>query len=183
MTFRHRTLNLLGWGLLSALFLSVSYLSSCAYQVVGLPVHHQGVRQNVSVEPFTNLTRVPMLDVRTAQALRQSILASQTLNLVQALQAQQYIEGTIQEFRQIPISFDRRDNAQQYRLEADILIRLVETASRSLFFEQKLTVWAEYLVSPSGDVRETTIARESAMFRLAQQFANQSVGLLTAAMN
>jgi hypothetical protein len=124
-----------------------------------------------------------MLEIRTAHALRQSILASQTFSLVQALQTQQYIQGTIQQFRQVPISFDRRDNAQQYRIEADILIRLVGSESHNPFFEQKITAWAEYLVSTSGDIRETTIARENAMFRLAQQFANKSVSLLTAVMN
>lgn len=161
----------------------MSVYLSCGYRVVRPPAHHQGTRQTVSIEPFTNLTRIPMLEIRAAHALRQSILASQAFSLVQALQAQQYIQGTIQQFRQVPISFDRRDNAQQYRIEADILIRLVATESRRPFFEQKISAWAEYLVSTSGDVRETTIARESALFQLAQQFANKSVSLLTAAMN
>lgn len=124
-----------------------------------------------------------MLEIRTAHALRQSILESQIFSLVQARQAQQYIQGTVQQFRQVPISFNSHDNAQQYRIEADILLRLVPSESRQPSFEQKITAWAEYLVSTSGDVRETTVARESAIFRLAQQFATKSVSLLTAVMN
>ena len=169
--------------LLVAFFASAGYLSSCGYHVVGLTAPQQGMPRSLSVEPFTNLTRIPMLEIHAAHALRQSILESQTFSLIQAQQAQQYVQGTVQQFRQVPISFDSHDNAQQYRIEADILLRLVRSASRTPFFEQKITAWAEYLVSTSGDVRETAVARETAMFRLAQQFATKSVSLLTAVMN
>jgi hypothetical protein len=35
-----------------------------------------------------------------------------------------------------------------------------------------------FLVSNTGDVRENAVAREAAMFRLAQQFADKSISLL-----
>ena len=183
MRFRHQRLHWPHLWLLFASFVSIGHLNNCGYQVVRPAVSQQGTLRSVAVEPFTNLTRIPMLEIRTARALRQSIIASRTFNLVQVLPARQYIQGTIQKFRQLPISFDRRDNAQQYRIEADILIRLVSSAPPHPIFEHTLTVWAEYLVSTSGDVRETAIARENAMFRLAQQFANKSLSLLTAVPN
>lgn len=181
-----RRYHLLHWPrmwLLCVCFATVGYVSSCGYHVVGPTASIQGTSRALSVEPFTNLTRIPMLEIRTAHALRQSILESQAFSLVQSIQAQQYIQGTVQQFRQVPISFDPQDNAQQYRIEVDILLRLMRSASRIPFFEQKITAWAEYLVSTSGDVRETAVARETAMFRLAQQFASKSVSLLTAVMN
>lgn len=165
-------------GVLFVFLISTVSLSSCGYRIAEPEASRPGARLPLSVAPFINLTRIPMLEIHTARALRQSIIENQTFHLVQAPQTSQHLEGIVQQFRQLPISFDANDNAQQYRIEADIVIRVVAEASPTIFFQQKISAWAIYLVSDTGDVRENAVAREAAMFRLAQQFADKSISLL-----
>jgi hypothetical protein len=44
--------------------------------------------------------------------------------------------------------------------------------------EREISTWAEYLVSRAGGVRENVVAREAALFRLAQRFADVCTALL-----
>jgi hypothetical protein len=182
MNLRYCHLNQYHMGVLLVLLTGTSYLSSCGYSVAEPEGFRPGARLALSVEPFINLTRIPMLEIHTARALRQSIVENQTFNLVQTPKASQRLQGIVQQFRQLPVSFDANDNAQQYRIEADIVIRIVAETSPTIFFEQKISAWAMFLVSNAGDVRENAVAREAAMFRLAQQFANKSVSLLATAL-
>jgi hypothetical protein len=48
--------------------------------------------------------------------------------------------------------------------------------------EQEISTWAEYLVSNTGVVRENIVAKEAALFRLAQRFADTLTALLTVRM-
>lgn len=178
MNLRYYRLHQYHLGVLLVILISTSYLSSCGYRVAKPKEFHPAARLALSVEPFINLTRIPMLEIHTARALRQSIIENQTFNLVQTPKASQHLQGIVQQFRQLPISFDANDNAQQYRIEADIVIRIVAETSPTIFFEQKISAWAMFLVSNTGDVRENAVAREAAIFRLAQQFADKSVSLL-----
>jgi hypothetical protein len=44
--------------------------------------------------------------------------------------------------------------------------------------DQEITAWAEYLLSPTGSVRENVVARTTAMMQLAQRFAVKTATLL-----
>jgi hypothetical protein len=136
-------------------------------------------RLSLAVMPFLNHTREPGLESHMTTALRQAIVRSQAFTLATATTASQRVEGTIRRFRFYPLAFDENDNALQYRLEADILVRLIDRDAPGPTLEQEISAWAEYLVSNTGAVRENVVAKEAALLRLAQRFADSLTTLLT----
>jgi hypothetical protein len=129
--------------------------------------------------PFLNHTREPGLESHMTTALRQTIGQSQAFTLASTTAASQRVEGIIRRFRIYPLAFDENDNALQYRLEADVLVRLIDKDAPSPTLEQELSAWTEYLVSNTGTVRDNIVAKEAALFRLAQRFADSLTALLT----
>jgi hypothetical protein len=111
-------------------------------------------------------------------ALRQAIIQSRAFALNSEVSGRR-IQGTVRRFRSFPLSFDEHDNVLQYRLEADVLVRLVEGASPVPTWEQEISAWAEYLVSSTVETRQNVVAKQAAIVRLAQQFADQCTTLLT----
>jgi len=70
----------------------------------------------------------------------------------------------------------------QYRIESATHIRLVQRDATAPALEQEISAWAEYLVSPSGSVRENVAARTAAIHRLAEQFADKCAALIDVAL-
>jgi hypothetical protein len=90
------------------------------------------------------------------------------------------LQGAIRRFSSYPLALDAQDNVVQYRIDAAISIRLIEAATQRPLLEQELSSSAVYLVSRSTTdrVREDVAAREAALARLAQQFADKCLALL-----
>jgi len=95
------------------------------------------------------------------------------------------LQGAIRRLRIAALAFDQNDQVLQYRIEADFHIRLVEASTQRPALEQDITAWAEYLVSmatTADRVREDVTARQAALARLAQQFADKCLALLAIAL-
>ena len=165
--------------LLLVLSLMIGSVPSCGYTLVGSTAMTSKQRLPLAVMPFLNHTREPGLESHMTTALRQAIMQSQAFALATATTAAQRVEGTIRRFRVYPLAFDENDNALQYRLEADVLVRLIDSNAPGPTLEQEVSAWAEYLVSNTGAVRENVVAKEAALFRLAQRFADSLTALLT----
>lgn len=160
----------------------LGHFTACGYTVVGsMP---QGtVRQVlVSVVPFRNETRESELESHVTAAMRRAIMHSPVLDLAAQGTALRHLHGVVRRFRTIPVAFDANDNALQYRIEADILIRLIAKPSQETMLEREFSAWAEYLVSNTGTIRENVVAREAALVRLAQQFASTCTAFLVATL-
>ena len=169
---------------LLALGMLVGTLASCGYTLVGAPPDTPGHRLPLAIAPFTNQTREPDLERLTTAALRQSILQSHIFSSASDGASSRRLQGAIRRFRSFPLSFDQNDSVLQYRIEVDFHIRLVEAAAQRPTLEQDITAWAEYLVSmaTTDRVREDVVAREVALARLAQQFADKCLALLAIAL-
>jgi hypothetical protein len=152
-------------------------LAGCGYALIGSSSGTPAAHIALAVVPFTNQTREPDLESRMTAALRRALVRSVGFDLASAATAPRQLQGVVRRFRIVPLSFDENDNALQYRIEADIFIRLVETTSQATTLEQEISTWAEYLVS--NTVQENVVAKEAALFRLAQKFASQCTALLT----
>jgi Lipopolysaccharide-assembly len=164
--------------LLLVLSLMIGSVPGCGYTLVGSTAMTSKRRMSLAVTPFLNHTREPGLESHLTTALRQAIMRSQAFALATATTASQRVEGTIRRFRIYPLAFDENDNALQYRLEADVLVRLIDSNASGPTLEQEVSAWAEYLVSSTGVVRENIVAKEAALFRLAQRFADSLTALL-----
>jgi hypothetical protein len=125
-----------------------------------------------------NRTREPGVESRMTGALRQAIVQHQRLRLTDAAEATYVLQGIALRFRLFPIALDARDRVVQYRIEVDTQIRLVSPHAEKPVLDQEITAWAEYLLSPTGSVREHVVARTTAMMQLAQRFAAKAATLI-----
>jgi len=164
-------------GVFLACSMLIESLAGCGYTLVGTTSGASAQRIMLTVLPFTNQTREPGLDGSMTTALRQAIIQSRAFALVPEA-SERRIQGTVRRFRSFPLSFDEHDNVLQYRLEADVLVRLVEGTSPVPAWEQEISAWAEYLVSSTAEMRQNVVAKQVAIVRLAQQFADRCTTLL-----
>lgn len=162
----------------------VGTLASCGYTLVGAPPDTPGKRLSLTILPFTNQTREPDLERLTTAALRHAMVQSQIFSFAADDTSARRLQGAIRRFRSFPLALDAQDNVVQYRLEADMSIRLLEAATQRPILEQELATSAVYLVSraTTDKVREDVAAREAALARLAQQFADKCLALLAMAL-
>jgi hypothetical protein len=155
----------------------IESLAGCGYTLVGATPGASAQRIMLTVLPFTNQTHEPGLEGSVTMALRQAIIQSRAFALVPGASGRR-IQGTVRRFRSFPLSFDEHDNVLQYRLEADVLVRLAEETSPVPAWEQEISAWAEYLVSSTAEMRQNVVAKQAAIVRLAQQFADRCTTLL-----
>ena len=175
--FRHWLSELLRLVLLVGIVIGGA--TGCGYTLVGATDTVASRRIPLAVVPFLNHTSEPGLESHLTVALRQAIVHSPVFVLTTATTAPRRIEGTIRNFRFYPLSFGQNDNALQYRLEVDVVVRLTESDTQHPALERQISTWAEYLVSNTGVVRENVVAKEAALVRLAQRFADTLTALLT----
>ena len=132
----------------------------------------------LTVPPVLNQSREPGLEHRITAALRRAVINNPRLQLTSAPGASHQLQGTVKKFQTFAISFDSSDNVVQYRVETDTRIRLVDRDSDKPLVVQTISAWAEYLVSPTGSVRENDVARTAAIHRLAEQLAAKCTALI-----
>ena len=136
----------------------------------------------MAVVPFTNETREPVVEHFMTAALRQALLQQKAFVLTSAADAQMRVRGSVRDFRVTALSYDSNDNVLVYRVQADVRVAVLNGAEAQPTLRQDVKAQAEYLVSRSGDVRETAVAREAALNLLARQFADRCSAWLTIAL-
>jgi lipopolysaccharide assembly LptE-like protein len=162
------------------LCLLVGALIGCGYTLVGAPSGAPDKRLPLNILPFTNQTREPDLERLTTAALRQAIVQSQMFVFTAEGASVTRLQGAIRRFSSYPLALDAQDTVVQYRIDATIYIRLIEASTQQPLLEQEIASSAVYLVSRSttDKVREDVAAREAALARLTQQFADKCLALL-----
>jgi Lipopolysaccharide-assembly len=169
-----------GMSALLTLGMLIGSLVGCGYTLVGAPSDAPGKRLPLNILPFTNQTHEPDLERLTTAALRHAIVQSQMFVFTADGTSATRLQGAVRRFSSYPLALDAQDNVVQYRIDAAIYIRLIEAATQRPLLEQELSSSAVYLVSRSTTdrVREDVAAREAALARLAQQFADKCLALL-----
>ena len=102
--------------------------------------------------------------------------------LKSAAGAQMQVQGSVRDFRTTALSYDLNDNALVYQLQAEVRVIVLNGEETQPLLRQDIKARADYLVSRSGDVRETAVARETALNQLARQFADRCSAWLTVAL-
>lgn len=153
-------------------------LTACGYTRVGASPTPDGAPIRLAVPAVANLTREPDLERRMTAALRRAVVQAPTLALASEERASHTLQGVARQFRAFATSFDAGDNVVQFRIESRTRIRLTDRQSDQPIIEQDIAAWAEYLVSPTGSVRENAVARGAAIARVARQFAEKCRALV-----
>ena len=158
----------------------IGALVGCGYTLVGAPSDAPGKRLPLNILPFTNQTHEPDLERLTTAALRQALVQSQMFVFTADGTSATRLQGAVRRFSSYPLALDSQDNVVEYRIDAAIYIRLIEASAQQPLLEQEISSSAVYLVSRSSTdkVREDVAAREAALARLAQQFADKCLALL-----
>ena len=169
-----------GTSALLILGMLVGSLVGCGYTLVGAPSGTLGKRLPLNILPFTNQNREPDLERLTTAALRLAIVQSQMFVFAADGASVTRLQGTIRRFISYPVALNSQDTVVEYRIDAAIYIRLIEASAQQPLLEQEISSSAVYLVSRSSTdkVREDVAAREAALARLAQQFADKCLALL-----
>jgi len=169
-----------GTSALLILGMLVGSLVGCGYTLVGAPSGTLGKRLPLNILPFTNQTREPDLERITTAALHRTIVQSQMFVFAADGASVTRLQGTIRRFISYPVALNSQDTVVEYRIDAAIYIRLIEASTQQPILEQEISSSAVYLVSRSSTdkVREDVAAREAALARLAQQFADKCLALL-----
>jgi hypothetical protein len=149
-------------------------LSGCGYTLVGAsPSSGNQKIITLAIPPVINLTQEPDLERRMTSALRHAIVGTPALKLVLEPQASYTLEGVANQFLAFATSFDSSDRVVQFRIESRMRIRLTDRQTDQAILEQDIDAWTEYLVSPSGSMRENAAARAAALVRVSRQFAEK----------
>ena len=158
-------------------------VSACGYTLLGSQSSGLSSRTaTVAVVPFTNETREPVVEHFMTAALREALLRRKGFVLKSAAGAQMQVQGSVRDFRTTALSYDLKDNALVYQLQADVRVIVLNGEETQPLLRQDIKARADYLVSRSGDVRETAVARETALNQLARQFADRCSAWLTVAL-
>ncbi|ETX05400.1 LPS assembly lipoprotein LptE [Candidatus Entotheonella palauensis] len=154
-------------------------LAGCGYTLVGAPPA-TGAQTPVTlaVPAVINLTREPDLERRMTSALRRAVVQAPALKLAPEAQASHTLQGIASRFLASATSFDSSDRVVQFRVESRTRIRLTVRQSAQPLLDQEINAWTEYLVSPSGSVRENAAARAAALARVSRQFAEKCRALI-----
>ncbi len=152
-------------------------LTGCGYTLVGSATGEKTV-VTLAVPAVVNLTREPDLERRMTSALRRAVEQAPTLVLGSEQRATHTLQGIASQFLAFATSFDSSDRVVQFRIESRTRIRLTARHSDQPLFEQEIDAWTEYLVSPSGSVRENAAARAAALTRVSRQLAEKCRALV-----
>lgn len=154
-------------------------LAGCGYTLVGAPpITGDQTPVTIVVPAVINLTREPDLERRMTSALRRAVAQAPALQLAPGKQASHTLQGIANQFLAAATSFDSSDRVVQFRVESRTRIRLTDRRSDQTLLEQDINAWTEYLVSPSGSVRENAAARAAALARVSRQFAEKCRALV-----
>lgn len=166
------------WALGGGLSALCILLTGCGYTLVGASPATGKTAIRLAVPAVMNLTREPDLERRMTSALRHAIVQTPALELASEQRASHILQGIANQFDAFAISFDASDRVVQFRIESRTRIRLTARQSAQPLLEQEIAAWTEYLVSPSGSVRENASAREAALVRVSRQFAEKCRALV-----
>jgi hypothetical protein len=169
-----------GMRALLTLGMLIGPLLGCGYTLIGASPDTPGQRLPLNILPFSNQTREPDLERIATAALRHAMVQSQMFVFTTDAASVTRLQGAIRRFSSYPLALDAQDNVVQYRIDAAFYIRLLEASTQRPLLEQEITSSEVYLVSRSttDKVREDVAAREAAVARLAQQFADKCLALL-----
>lgn len=143
-------------------------LSSCGYHIAGKGGKFPGDVKTVSIPFFKNETQRPDVESVITSAVTDEFVASGVVRVVSDGEA--VLNGTIKDYKLTPLSFNRNDLLQEYRLAIRLEISLVSKSdSRILWQDKNFTDYEDFRVT--SDVAATKSAEWEALKKMAKDSA------------
>lgn len=143
----------------------------CAYSTTSRTA--KGI-ESVAVPFFANQTTEPNLEISVTERIIENLVEDNTLSVVDEKRADAVLEGVILNFSNVPFSFNRDLNAEEYRV--------VITVELSLF-NRKLNepIWAKRTIRGDGsyflDVTEEGFRYDDALEEAIKEITDQILNL------
>src|SRR5262245_62003562 len=140
-------------------------VAGCAYSVspTGKLAHH-----TIAIPMFVNESLEYGLDQKATNAVQKAFLDDNRLKVVNTAEAETVLRGTIKKYARGALTFNEREQVQEYKVGITLDLDYVEISSgKSIWHEPGFYVWASYApgaaeTSASGDSLVTAEDEEGA---------------------
>lgn len=144
-------------------------LSSCGYHISGKGGNFPGNIKTVSIPFFKNQTQRPDVESVITSAIVDEFITSGIVKV--ASDGEAALNGTIKGYTLTPISFNKNDVLQEYRLTIKLELYLVRISDNKVLWQDKnFTDYEDFKVTTS-DVTATKAAEWDALKKMAKDSA------------
>ncbi|NIM19904.1 MAG: hypothetical protein GTO51_06620 [Candidatus Latescibacteria bacterium] len=130
--------------------------------------------KSIAVPFFTNKTTEPSLEISVTEKIIQNLVDDNTLKVMDEDDADAILEGDIVEFRNLPFSFNRDLNAEEYHVVVSVQVSL---------FNRRLNepIWKDKRIQGDGsyflEVSEEGLSFEDALKEAIDEITDQILNL------
>src|SRR3989304_1422790 len=139
----------------------------CRYQITGKGGNMPGNIATLSIPFFKNRIQKPDVETVITSALIEEFVKSEVAKVVEE-DAEAVINGVITGYELMPVSFNRNDVIQEYRVTIRVEVQLVRGSDGKVLWEDKnITDYEDFKVS-AADVNATKTAEWDAVKKMAR---------------
>ncbi len=136
----------------AATFLAAVLMAGCGYHLAGTGTTIPEGARTVRIEAFVNHTRETGLEIRLHRAVEDEFRRHGTPRVVTDGEADLVLSGDIRSFSSIPVAFSATDEAVQYQGIMRVGMRLTDSKTGHVLFENKLLQESQDFGAVSGVV-------------------------------
>jgi outer membrane lipopolysaccharide assembly protein LptE/RlpB len=137
------TLPLNHTGIVTVTFLCLFLLMGCGYQMVGKETHVPPGLNSIAIPTFKNLTFEPGIEIPFTQAFLKEFIRDRRVNVVNRAEADSILEGVVQSFNMVSISYDPSGLVVEYQINVVLDLVLKDRTGKVLWEEKGVseTTW------------------------------------------
>jgi outer membrane lipopolysaccharide assembly protein LptE/RlpB len=157
--------------LIAACFLLFTLFSGCGYHIAGKGGSMPGGIKTVSIPFFKNLTQRPGVETVITTAIVDEFITTKLVKVVSNEESEAVLIGSVRSYVLTPVSFDRTDVTQEYRLSIELeLILLRKSDNKTLWQVSNFSDYEDFKVT-TLDVDATKTAEWDALKKMAKDMA------------
>ncbi|MEE9591833.1 MAG: LPS assembly lipoprotein LptE [Thermodesulfobacteriota bacterium] len=145
--------------------------SGCGYHIAGKGGSMPGGIKTVSIPFFKNLTQRPGVETVITTAIVDEFINIESIKVVGVEESEAVFIGSIRSYVLTPVSFDRTDVTQEYRLSIEVEFTLLRRSdNKTLWQVSNLSDYEDFKVN-TLDVDATKTAEWDALKKMAKDMA------------
>ena len=152
--------------------LLVFAIAGCGYHFIGQKSELLSGIHSIAIPYFANKSYEAGLERILTEALVDEFVKSRIIAVTSEGEADAVIRGKVENFREAVISYDKNDNAMEYRalLELDVTLEKRDTGE-GLWRNNKLFHFEDYMVS--SEIAATEANKQQALIKIAVEMAER----------
>lgn len=156
-----------------ALFLTPLLVFGCAYSTTSRTAKDI---KSIAVPFFLNQTNEPNLEINVTERIIQFLVEDNTLKVTDEDRADAVLDGTIVSFSNVPFSFNRDLNAEEYHVVVTVELTLFNRrANQPIWSKRVIRGDGSYLLDSTEQGFSYEEALEEAISEITEQILNLTV--------